>query len=183
MSLPKNWAFLLDEGGPKMLVEALKLYGTIETPGKGNNPTILAWAKEIGQSVAKMYTADSIPWCGLAMGVVAKRAGKDLPKDPLWALNWGTFGTYIEEPELGDILVYTRITPDGKKAGHVHLYVGQDNKSYFGLGGNQSDAFNIARMAKSRLYTSRRPIYSIATPPNVRKIYVTTGGVISDNEQ
>jgi uncharacterized protein (TIGR02594 family) len=152
----KNYEWLSKEGAPKMLVEALKLYGTKETVGKANNPLILLWAQEVGGTVAKDYTADSIPWCGLAMAIVAKRAEKEIPAGPLWALNWKNFGEETKEPGLGDILVFKRKTATGT-AGHVGLYIGEDSECYHVLGGNQSDAFNIARVPKERLVAARRP--------------------------
>lgn len=160
-----------------MLVEALKLYGVLESPGTSDNPLIISWAKEIGGSVEQVYKADSIPWCGLFIGVVAKRAGKELPKSPLWALSWATFGSYTEEAMLGDVLVFTR-----KGGGHVALYVGEDNVCYHCLGGNQSDKVSITRITKNRLYTVRRPIWKVAQPANVRKIILDPSGEISENE-
>lgn len=59
---------------PRMLQEARKLFGTKEVAGPADNPLILGWAKEVG--LAKSYNYDAIPWCGLFMAVVAKRAGK-----------------------------------------------------------------------------------------------------------
>lgn len=89
-ALPVAYAWLRDELGPKMITEALKLFGTLEAPGARDNPTILAWAKEVGQG--DVYVHDSIAWCGLFMAVVAKRAGKPIPDKPLWALSWGEWG-------------------------------------------------------------------------------------------
>jgi uncharacterized protein (TIGR02594 family) len=177
MAIPNKYQWLTQEGAPKMLVEGLKLYGTIETPGAGNNPTILAWAHEVGDNIADVYKADSIPWCGLYMAVIASRAGKQIPKSPLWALNWGTFGIHIDTPMLGDTLVFIR-----NGGGHVGIYVGEDESAYHVLGGNQSDKVSIARVAKTRLYTSRRPIYSIAQPQNVRRIILTSEGTLSTDE-
>lgn len=174
--LPKKYKWLAREGAPKMLVEALRHYGTLEYKGKGNNPDITKWATEIGGRVDDVYVADSIPWCGLFMAICAKRSQKQLPKDPLWALNWATFGTYVEEPQLGDILVFTRKTDDGKLAGHVAIYVGEDSEAYHVLGGNQNDAVTISRMPKSKLYVARRPVYSIGKPANVRKIFLSAEG-------
>ncbi len=37
--LPSRYAWLAREPGPKMIVEALKLYATMEKPGSTNNPT------------------------------------------------------------------------------------------------------------------------------------------------
>lgn len=174
MTLPHQYQWLLAEPGPRMIIEALKLYGTKEMPGTADSPEILAWAQETG--LTRIYSADSIPWCGLAMAVVAKRAGKQPPENPLWALNWAKFGVLSPKPSLGDILVYKR--PSG---GHVALYVGEDVGCYHNLGGNQSDAFNITRIEKSRCVAVRRPIYNIQ-PANVRQIILSPMGSISTNE-
>lgn len=178
MTLPKEYEWLSKELSPKILIEALKEYGTLESEGTANNPKIIAWAKEIGGNVAEIYKADSIAWCGLFMAVVAKRAGKELPKDPLWALNWGTYGTKVKDiPMLGDVLVFVR-----KGGGHVGIYIGEDDYCYFVLGGNQSDKVCITRIKKERLYTARRTTWSIAQPANVRKIILNYKGEISTNE-
>lgn len=182
MPIEKKYEWLSNESGPRMITEALKLYGTIETPGKANNATIIAWAKEVGGKVETVYKADEIPWCGLFIAVVAKRAAKGVVKDPLWALNWGTFGKSVEAPMLGDVLVFVRKTSEGKTAGHVGLYVGEDSTCYHVLGGNQSDKVCITRIEKKRLYASRRPNYNVQ-PANVRSIKLSSTGSVSSNEQ
>lgn len=182
MSLPLKYNWLLKENGPIMIKKALDLYDISETLGHKNNPTIIAWAKEIGGSVANVYLADEIPWCGLFIAVVAKRSAKQMVKDPLWALNWGNFGKLSPEPMLGDVLVFTRKTNNGKTAGHVGLYIGEDQECYHVLGGNQSDKVCITRLDKSRLYVARRPNYTIQ-PANVRKIKLSSTGEKSTNEQ
>jgi len=171
--LPTAYKWLLNEPGPKMLLEMIKLYDTDEVPGPGDNPVILSWAKELG---IREYNHDSIPWCGLAMAIVAHRAGKPVPNSPLWALNWANFGAIVVTPQLGDVLTFKR---DG--GGHVALYVGEDATSYHVIGGNQSDSITITRILKARLYKAVRPPY-INKPANVRTIFLSTGGVISTNE-
>jgi uncharacterized protein (TIGR02594 family) len=173
--LPQQYLWLLKEGAPKMIVQALSLYGTIEGPGNKNNPLILSWAKELG--VDDYYTEDEIPWCGLFMGVVAKRAGKQLPHELLRALSWAQFGTASDKPMLGDVLVFKR-----EGGGHVTLYVGEDDTAFHCLGGNQSDSVCITRIAKARLFACRRPVYASGQPANVRSIYLTASGIISTNE-
>jgi hypothetical protein len=116
------------------------------------------------------------------MAVVAKRSSKQVVKDPLWALNWGTFGKYTDTAMLSDVLVFIRKTNEGKNAGHVGLYIGEDNDCYHVLGGNQSDKVCITRIEKSRLYAARRPNYNIQ-PSNVRVIKLNNNGIISRNEQ
>lgn len=166
-----------------MIREALLTYGTLEVPGTANNPVIIGWAKEVKGSVAEAYKADSIPWCGLWMAVIAKRSGWEPVNSPLWALSWASFGQYVgnapspKVAALGDVLVFTR-----NGGGHVGLYVGEDSDCYHVLGGNQSDSVCITRIAKSRLYTARRPKWKSAQPASVKKIVVGASGAISKNE-
>ena len=167
-----RYAWLLRENGPKMLMEALKLYGTKETEGDGNNPDILAWAKEVN---AHGYAADSVPWCGLFVALCAKRAGKKIPENPLWARNWCAWGDPSPK-ELGAILVFSR-----GSGGHVALYVGEDKECYHVLGGNQGDSVSIVRIRKDRLIGCRS-MYNVK-PANVRQIWIDSSGIESKNEQ
>lgn len=175
VALPQQYRWLQTIGQlPRMVQEAISLFGTIETPGAGNNPTILAWAKETG--LDKVYTADAVPWCGLFMAVVAYRAGKFPPTSPLWALSWSKFGVEAGQPRLGDVLTFTR-----KGGGHVGLYIGEDKTAYHVLGGNQSDAVSFARIDKIRLYRVRRPAYKLR-PETVRPFMLAAAGGLSENE-
>ena len=61
------------------------------------------------------------------------------------------------------------------------LYVGDDHDAFHCLGGNQSDRVCVTRIAKSRLYTARRPLYRVQ-PANVRSIHLDTAGALSLNE-
>ncbi|GAA4737493.1 TIGR02594 family protein [Flavisolibacter ginsenosidimutans] len=180
--IPQAYQWLAKEPGPKMLLEALSHFGELEAKGPDNNPDITGWAKEIGGSVADVYKADEIPWCGLFMAICAKRAGYDLPKDPLWALNWSTFGTSQPTAMLGDVLTFIRKTNTGAKAGHVSMYVGEDEAAYHVLGGNQSDCVCITRIDKSRLYAIRRAAFKIGQPANVRQVFLNATGKLSNNE-
>lgn len=161
-----------------MLVEAIKHYGTLEHKGKGSNPNILAWAKEVG--VSGWYNDDDIPWCGLFTGVVAKRCGYPMPASKLlgaryWA-DWEE-AVPIERASLWDIMVYTR--PGGN---HVAFYCGENSHAFLNYGGNQSNAVGFAWIDKKRCIAARRPIYKIGEPPNVRKIFLTESGELSQNE-
>lgn len=175
--LPTNYAWLETmTGRPRIIDEALRLYGTREAAGAANNPVILAWAKEIGGDVAKVYSADSVPWCGLFAAIVAKRADKPLPVSPLWALSWATFGVDSPAPGLGDVLTFRR--PGG---GHVGFYVAEDRDTFHVLGGNQSDQVGIVRIMRDRLYAARRPAYN-SQPGTVRPYRLAAAGGISTNE-
>lgn len=180
MALPQKHEWLNAEGAPRMLVQMLQLYGVKEYPGNEDNPVIIGWAKEVG--LDGVYKKDVIAWCGLVMAVVAKRAGKEVVKDPLWALNWANFGIAVDEPMLGDVLVFRRYKNGKLIGGHVAIYVYETPTTYGCLGGNQADSVSITEIAKNRLAAARRPIYSIAQPPNVRKIFLDSSGSISSNE-
>jgi uncharacterized protein (TIGR02594 family) len=177
MSLPEKYKWLEKEGAPKMLVEAIRHFGTLEHPGKGSNPNILAWAKEVG--VSGWYTDDDVPWCGLFMGVVVKRAGYPIKSDLLSALSWAKFGEEVIKGRemLWDILVFTR-----SGGGHVGFYVGETDTAFLVYGGNESNAVGFTWISKQRLFAARRPKYKVGEPSNVRKVLLTQDGVLSQNE-
>lgn len=158
-----------------MMLEALSLFGVQEVSGAADNPRILAWAKEI--DVDDVLRHDSTPWCGLFVGLCAKRATWPVVKNPLWALNWSRWGVGVPRPELGDVLTFKR-----EGGGHVGMYVGEDNVAYHVLGGNQSDSVKIARIEKARLVAARRPEWRIAEPPNRRPVRLSVSGRLSVNE-
>lgn len=175
--LPSKYAWLAKETGPKTLVEALRHYGVIETPGGANNPEIMRWAKEVG--AGGYYGADSIPWCGLFHAVVTKRAGYAPAYDPLAAKNWANYGNPVPKGEemLGDTLVFVR--PGGN---HVARYIGENATQFLCLGGNQSDKVSFAWIAKDRLTACRRDPFKIGQPANIRKIWLNDSGEPSTNE-
>jgi uncharacterized protein (TIGR02594 family) len=181
-ALPTQYAWLNGTVGlPKMVVEGLKTFGTVETPGAGNSPVIMGWADEV--DLERVYTADAIAWCGLWMAMIAQRAGKSFPKNPLWALNWKSFGIEGGQPDLGDVLVFVR---DG--GGHVGLYIGEDRgnamhpAAYHVLGGNTSDKVTIARIDKKRLVAVRQPAYLIGRPAAAKPHILGVEGLLSTNE-
>jgi uncharacterized protein (TIGR02594 family) len=177
-TLPDKYSWLSAEGAPRMLVEMLKIYGTLEEPGSRDNPVILGWAKEVG--LKDIYKHDNTAWCGLAMAVVAKRADKPVVASPLWALNWRQFGTSVPAPMLGDVMVKPRYDSNKKLiGGHVTLYVGQDQTHYHCLGGNQNDSVNITRYSKQDNWTYRRTVWKIEQPPNVRAVFLSSQGAIT----
>ncbi|WP_036692735.1 TIGR02594 family protein [Pedobacter glucosidilyticus] len=176
--LPEKYKWLNKENAPKMLLESLKHYGELEIPGVNNNPNILRWAKEVG--VSGWYTDDDIPWCGLFIGVVAKRCGYPFPASKLLAarqwISWGLPVTKGREM-LWDILVFSR-----EGGGHVGFYVGENKENFLVYGGNQSNAVGFAWISKSRLIGARMPKYKIGEPENIRKIHLTFEGELSNNE-
>lgn len=181
MNLPKQYHWLDKEPGPKILLEAMKLYGTLEGPGGQDNPVILGWAKEIGGWIADFYKADEIPWCGLFVAVCAKRAGYEVKQNALGAINWLSWGEAVTQQrldvQLGDILIFRRTGGN-----HVGLYVGEDATHYHVLGGNQGNQVCIVRIERGRLLGARRCPWKVGQPPNVRRVFLDALGPVSMSE-
>lgn len=177
--LPSAYRWLTREPAPRMLLEGLKTFGTLEAPGAEDNPVIMGWAKEVGVAkIADAFTSDAVPWCGLWLGVIAHRSAKPVNVNALWARSWLSWGNKVSgEPVLGDVLVFRR----GQTSGHVGLYVGEDAAAFHVLGGNQGDAVSIVRLDRDRLLGARN-FYATAQPPNCRRINLKPGGSLSTNE-
>lgn len=93
----------------------------------------------------------NIAWCGDFVETCIAIA---LPKEPVLAnpyaaINWLKFGKSTTA-RPGAILVFHRGDPKSWQ-GHVGFYVSEDATHYHVLGGNQSNAVTISRIAKNRL--------------------------------
>lgn len=171
-------------GLPLIVVAGLDIFGTIEVAGTGSSKLILGWRDELNIP-ARDYPNDGVPWCGLGVGICAKRAGKDITPvgNVLWARNWSKFGVPVDKdkPMLGDVMVWARGT-----GGHVNIYVGEhvaNGARYFhGLGSNQNDQVNImAKRADSGLLAVRRPVYRVQ-PVSVRAYQAGSGAPLGGTE-
>ena len=84
-----------------------------------------------------------------------------LGTNPYWARNWLLFGQETK-PVTGAVLIFER-----GSGGHVGFAVGQDDTHFYVLGGNQSDAVTIARIAKPRLLGAR---WRATYPPRPQRL-------------
>ena len=133
--------------------EALTLVGTAEDKTVRSNPEILTWAERLDID----YKSDDIPWCGLFVAhcIGAALPDEQLPKHPLRARSWATFGELCQ-PKQGAVLVFWRGSPSSGN-GHVGFYHSEDAAAFHVLGGNQSDSVNVARIGRDRLLGARWP--------------------------
>jgi uncharacterized protein (TIGR02594 family) len=160
------------------LQEAHNLIGTQEQPGRGSNEAIIGWAKKLK---LLSYSDDDIPWCGLFVAhcVGSQLPDEPLPTNPLRARAWQTFGEGTK-PQLGAVMVFWRGSKSGG-LGHVGFYWAEDDAAYQILGGNQSNAVTISRLAKNRLLQARWPGKS--TPPKgITRTASKAGKLLSQNE-
>ncbi|RFP63482.1 TIGR02594 family protein [Hymenobacter lapidiphilus] len=165
--LPKRFAYLAAETGPRILLEALALHGTKEIIGGQHSPEIMSWLRELRFD---WITSDEVPWCGTALAIAAVRAGVAVrhPEMPR-AFWWAGWGSPVAVPMLGDVVVLS--------TSHVGIYVGEDATRYYLLGGNQANSHNISGFPKSWLKSARRSPWKVAQPANVRRIWVNGSGV------
>ena len=129
-------------------LEMMKDYGLKEIPGPVDNPTIVAWFKEIGFSEVQ---DDETAWCSCCLNVMAKRAGLEY-SGKLTARSWMQTGKSTDDPHIGDVVVFWRGQKTGWQ-GHVGLFAGytSDKKQIYVLGGNQGNMLTIRASPVSAL--------------------------------
>lgn len=121
--------------------------GTREIPGPKHSSKIMGWIAEVGaRALGIPVNDDETPWCGTFMAMCMRRAGLGSPPIAVRASAWGKWGRELINPRLGCVLVFQR-----EGGGHVGLYVGEDDKFFHVLGGNQANSVNVMKLAKSRL--------------------------------
>lgn len=161
---------------------ARKYIGLKEIKGVKHHPTILALTVKAFAATGKKswINDDETPWCGSFLGGVFAEAGlgKKIPKEFYRAREWESAGTKLTRPAYGCVVTFTR---DG--GGHVGLVVGKTKTGMLKvLGGNQSDAVNIADFDPKRV-TSYRWVSAGVVPHDHRyDLPVLPAGRISTNE-
>ncbi len=82
--LPTQYRWLEAEPAPRMIIEALKEYGTLEAPGVADNPKIIGWQDELeaaglGRAYAGVYRTYIIAAVLVLVVAVEKGLGIDVP--------------------------------------------------------------------------------------------------------
>lgn len=161
---------------------ARKYIGLSEIKGSKHNATILGLTAKgfAAQGKKSWIHDDETPWCGSFLGGVFAEAGlgSKIPKDFFRAKEWEKAGTKLDKPAYGCIVTFTR---DG--GGHVGIVVGKTKTGMLKvLGGNQSNAVNIADFDPKRV-TAYRWISTGSLPHEHRyDLPVLAAGRISTNE-
>ncbi len=126
--------------------------GTTEGPGPEDNPAIVEMYASVGHDWVEH---DSVAWCAAFVGHCLEKAGLRSTRrlNARSYMDWG-IPVDLADAQAGDIVVFSR----GLKSwqGHVGFFVKTTGTMIEVLGGNQSDAVNIQRYAKSRLLGVRR---------------------------
>ena len=135
----------------KHLNIALGEFGVKEIVGKKHNPEVLKYFQETGH---KWVRSDETAWCSAFMNWVCKKSGLEY-SGALNARSWIKIGCEVEDPNVGDVVVFSRGNPNGWQ-GHVGLFIRETKHWIYVLGGNQNNQVKISAYAKKRLLQYRR---------------------------
>lgn len=157
------------------MAEGKRILGRHETRDNG---FLRRWLRSDGKTLGDPA---KLPWCGdfvetcIKIGLPGEPFPGAVGENPYWARNWLGFGKACK-PVYGAVLVFER----GPSSGHVGFAMGQDDTAFHVLGGNQSNAVTVARIAKSRLLGARWP--ATFTPVSTTLPAMTRDGKLSTNE-
>jgi uncharacterized protein (TIGR02594 family) len=146
-------AALADGDGPFWYNIALREMhtGVDEMPGpESHNPRIV----EYHQATSLKATDDETPWCSSFVNWCMLKAGQKRTKSAM-ARSWLSWGTALEEPRTGSIVVFSR--PPKPTSGHVAFFEEIRGDRILVLGGNQSNQVNISSYPSERLLGYRWP--------------------------
>lgn len=133
------------------VINALKYYGVRSIYGKESDKDILKFFEAIGHD---WVTNDEVPWCAAFLNYILQISGMENTRK-LNARSFLEIGEKVTEPKLGDIAVFWRLDPLGT-LGHVGIFVAENEKHVFVLGGNQKEEVNIMPIPKVRLLSYQR---------------------------
>ena len=129
---------------------ALTQYGKKGILGVGENPEILKYFSEIGQSWVQ---DDDTAWCAAFANWCLRQA--DLPiTGNLLARGFLKYGTLTTTPKLGDIVVLWRISKESG-FGHVGFFISETPQTIFLLAGNNNNEVQITEFPKTKLLAYR----------------------------
>lgn len=139
-------------GGVPWMREADRWLGLREIAGAKHHPQILGW----WESIKAPFRDDETAWCAAYVGGVLEEVGIQSSRSAA-ARSYESWGEKVATPTYGAITVFWRGSKSGWQ-GHVAFLVGVTKTGdLLCLGGNQSDAVNVAKFGRDRLLGFRFP--------------------------
>lgn len=108
--------------------------------------------KELRQLLG--FNPASTPWCAGFVNAIEKKCGRK-GTGKLLARGYLKYGTPVDEPQKGDIVVFKRGNSNWQ--GHVGYFVQKDGDRILVLGGNQNSKVCYKYYPESKLLGYRRP--------------------------
>lgn len=128
-----------------ILHNALSYVGLKEVVGKQHNNIIVGWAKKL----ASWISDDETSWCSIFMNEMCNLSGVK-GSGKLDARSWLSWGTAIEKPEIGCVVIYWRNSVVGWQ-GHVGIVISIHDGVIETLGGNQNNRVSVMPYDEKRL--------------------------------
>lgn len=157
---------------PPWFTELLRRVGLHE---QRDHKKLSDWLRSDGHTLGDPA---KLPWCGDAQEtcIALTLPHEPMITNPYYALNWTKFGVACPIVALGALAPFRR-----EGGGHIGQVAGHDKDYFHILGGNQSNAISIVKIAKSRLAGGLRwpktwPLPTHALP------YSTINATVSRNE-
>lgn len=142
--------------------EAKRVMGRHESR---DNSFLKKWLKSDGKTLGDPA---QLPWCGdfvetcIRLALPAEPFKGRVAANPYLARNWLEFGQPCE-PALGSVGVFWRGKKEGV-SGHVGFLMGEDDASFYVLGGNQSNSVSVTRLDRGRFLGARWPVTFASIP-------------------
>lgn len=139
------------------IAQAFERMGVVEQPGTKHHPLILWFHSQTSLKA----TTDEVPWCSAFACAVMEMAGHKSPRSAA-ARDWLKWGTALDKPAYGCIVVFDRSDPSNKNAAHVAFWVGYGplGDDCIVLGGNQRNRVCVAPYPKASVIGWRWPVWS-----------------------
>lgn len=144
---------------PAWLGNARKLSGLTEIVGSRHEAKVLEFFAEAGHPEIH---DDETAWCAAFANAMLRRAGY-AGTGSLAARSFLTWGTTLDAPRLGCIVVYKR--GDSEWQGHVNFFTRKVGSKIYGIGGNQSNAVNETGINEADVLGYRWPLITGASKP------------------
>lgn len=136
------------------IAEAYERMGILEVSGPKAHPMIVAFHKH----TTLQATSDEIPWCSSFACACMEQAGLRSTRSAA-ARSWLKWGSALEGPSFGCIVVLDRSDHTNKNAAHVGFIVHTRVDDNIGvLGGNQRNSVCIAPYNTARVLGYRWPL-------------------------
>jgi uncharacterized protein (TIGR02594 family) len=124
-------------------------YGIKEIPGSVNNPKIVQYFADTGNSWVK---DDETAWCAAFVGSCLERAHIVSTKS-LAARSYLNWGKPTTTPKVGDIVVFQR--DNSATEGHVGFFLRDDGVNIWVFSGNQSNSVDVGTEPKTSVLSYR----------------------------
>lgn len=142
---------------PTWMIFAFAEVGVAEVAGaKQHHPRIVEYHATTTLGGGQ---ADETPWCSSFVGWCMQRAQRPTTKSAA-ARSWMNWGTPLQAPRFGCVVIFTRDDPANPNAGHAAFFVsshGPDPRQLVVLGGNQGNRVSLALYPRARAIGYRWP--------------------------